>query len=185
MVACTGAVSSGREGILNYAARVRFLKRLTIRLRWPAIALALLLLALAIASFVYRFSLSTASAGKWWAISVVWGRLNVTQFDSERVPPDQQSLVWGLEFEPQDYLFHGDPEYYYGVSVSRARAPGVDGFAMIPMWYIAAPLSLLAFAGFRLKRREPKPGQCQRCRHPLAGAAVCPECGTPAPVAAA
>ena len=54
-----------------------------------------------------------------------------------------------------------------------------------PLWPVVLPPALLAVAGFVLKRRGPKPGQCQQCRHPLAGAAVCPECGTPAPAAAA
>ena len=62
---------------------------------------------------------------------------------------------------------------------------GALSHMVLPMWYLVIPLGLLSVWGFRLRRHGCSPNQCRGCRHPLAGAAVCPECGTPAPAAAA
>lgn len=47
----------------------------------------------------------------------------------------------------------------------------------LPMWMLLLPLTVLAVAGFRAKRRLPQAGHCAVCRYTLAGAVVCPECG--------
>lgn len=53
--------------------------------------------------------------------------------------------------------------------------------ARFPIWCLIIPIASFSWAGFHARRRMAlTPGLCTRCRYPLAGAHVCPECGTAA-----
>lgn len=56
-----------------------------------------------------------------------------------------------------------------------------SGFACVqfPAWCVFVPLGAFAALGFRAKRRLAIPADsCPSCHHLLAGATICPECGT-------
>ncbi|MFO0963181.1 MAG: hypothetical protein U0625_09790 [Phycisphaerales bacterium] len=51
------------------------------------------------------------------------------------------------------------------------------GTLYLALWWCILGLGAAAWMCFGIRRRLPVPGLCPRCRHPLAGASVCPECG--------
>ena len=87
----------------------------------------------------------------------------------------------------------GDPQavHFAFAGFEVALSDRQNGFWLfaIPYWAVALPLAAAAgwgwWAGRRRGRRE-KTGRCLRCGYDLrASAERCPECGTPAPHAAA
>ena len=52
------------------------------------------------------------------------------------------------------------------------------GTLFLPICWCLLGLGIIAWMCFRARKRLPRPGQCPGCLHPLAGAAVCPECGS-------
>jgi hypothetical protein len=178
-IAVVSPAAERRFGPAKYPARVRILKRLVIRLRWPAVAAAGLCVAIAAMSLLGDWGCRLPSRESTWFVAVKATVIEVI-WESEVLQDD-------LEFGPQ-----WGPDVWTGWATRQyllpSARPGVlgDGWTVTcPLWILALPPALLSFVGFRFKRRESTPGQCQRCRHPLAGAAVCPECGEPAPAAAA
>ncbi|MFO0962601.1 MAG: hypothetical protein U0625_06800 [Phycisphaerales bacterium] len=158
---------------------MRFLKRLTIRLRWPAVVVAAALLAVIALSCRYSWFGRLQWGNSTWSLgvnaTVVGGRWNADVY--------RDNLEYFQWLGRADWSAWSMGTYF----VAKAYEDVLAGawFAMCPIWWLALPPALLAVAGFRLKRREQTPGQCKRCGHPLAGAVVCPECGTPAPASAA
>ena len=186
MVACAGAVSSGRGGNLNYAAGVRFLKRLVIWLRWPAVVVVGLLVARTVAAPRWWCSFEVVSSSKDWEVTSLAEGLYARQVDlsGARWVMLETGTHFYSDVEPRSTTLSGFL-YLPRVQATDPFGGGLDWFVDLPTWLLASAPALLAAIGFILKRREQTPGQCQRCRHTLAGAAVCPECGTPAPTAAA
>ncbi|MFO0962602.1 MAG: hypothetical protein U0625_06805 [Phycisphaerales bacterium] len=156
---------------------MRFLKRLTIRLRWPAAVLVGLLTLGFVCSAFWGCRVDLSFLGSWWILDLGNTIATLTQYDSQLDPgrpsPDLVVTGYSVKWYPIE-----DFDLFLNAWVRKGSWPGVDWVARLPLWYLALPPALLAIAGFVMKRREPKPGQCQHCRHPLAGAVVCPECGT-------
>jgi hypothetical protein len=167
----------------SYAAGVRLLKRWVIRLRWPAVVLMVLM--------VVVLTVVPLSRVVGWTGKLLWREMELRVL----IESTGIGVSWSEHILPQAFDFDmefirpdgsgGTPRSHFLPGILLDRSPISGGSITCPLWYLALPPALLAFVGFRLKRREPKPGQCQRCRHPLAGAALCPECGEPAPAAAA
>ena len=183
----------------EYAGLVRFLKRLTIWLRWPAAIAATALVGACIASVTFRYGcqghLELRGEGHWLEYAIYSMRYDIRGCvnDERFIDPRGDPAPW-VEFRERfdEYLWSVRPlsqlfEWSrFDFGEVPEGSPGQYYFESEgPLWPVVLPPALLAVAGFVLKRRGPKPGQCQHCRHHLAGAAMCPECGTPAPAAAA
>lgn len=137
--------------------------------------MALLLAAVTVHSLFENYQATLSRGGMRWCLNIWFTRVSFSRAPDIRYLPNGDfnagiySSEWLMRPEPEKLLW---AEVYLAPDRDRSWLVGV------PMWYFVLPSAVLAIAGFRLKRREPKPGQCQHCRHPLAGAAVCPECGT-------
>lgn len=140
--------------------------RIIIRLRWASTVLCVLS-TLALTTTPWFMAMASAPIG------LLDGRVRVW-------------ICCGLvNFEWSHQYWSSDPLLSFN---AMNRAAIVWGFQSmgdssgqwqinVPLWTIAAPLSALAFAGFRAKSRLPAPGSCRACRYPLQGASTCPECG--------
>ena len=163
---------------------MRFLKRLAIKLRWPAAIVAGLLVAVAGWSCLYCQSVVMRTSSRTLSIQYERLRCGVVLMES--------GVDWGNEW---DLRFNSRDANWQ--TVARApwdslwrtiwTAPRRSGLAntvsgvSFPIWYLVLPAAVLAVVGFRLKRREPTPGSCVHCGYPPAAAAVCPECGATLP----
>ncbi|MFO0782924.1 MAG: hypothetical protein U0636_04500 [Phycisphaerales bacterium] len=152
------------------------LKTTVVRLRWPAVA-AVLGLAVLMAVGA-RWGLSFSSTIPWTDATVRAaagnGALTLGCY-STHVPswnmwlslPSSANLPHFTTWTWFPFLWSGVPPMNFSVG--------------IPLWLPALPLTALAWIGFRLKRNDPKAGQCAACGHPLMGAETCPECGCTGP----
>lgn len=158
----------------------RPLLRVLSSLRWPSAVLTVLVLGLALVSSVRWPSCFASYRIAGVRLGFEAGSVRVIVSSWERALP--ASLRWHWEDE-----IAGWPPLFYGWwNWANECHPHVGGgstrFVYFPAWCIFAPLGLLAALGFRARSRLVIPsGACPHCRHPLAGAATCPECGIAAP----
>jgi hypothetical protein len=147
------------------------LRRWLVGLRWVFAALAVLAIAALTATYWCRMSvvLPTGSGEQKFSVHLVRGSLDFWVSSVRFLEP---KFILGF-VHPEDrtdwtWWFDGD-------------RGGTYAFASLPLWVVALPPLALALVGFRLRRTQPARGCCLACRYPLGGAAICPECGRPAP----
>jgi len=148
--------------------------------RWPIAVFAAALLVLTLLSSLQycRFEAhhwKTSVRLDFWNGAII-ARLVYAPSFSDRGP------TWNIERVSMPALEWRWPGSYSGwwclELVSRNSGSTRLESAAFPAWCIFLPLGALSWAGFRAKRRLTIPaGACPSCRHPLAGAIICPECG--------
>lgn len=171
-----GSVPACNPAIRSCCMR-RALTRVLIWLRWPTAVLEVLVLALTLMSY---FGTPRAWCRLWdfdTDLGLYFGNLHAIVC----LRPDPSS--WPIYFHGKlddramkFAWFEGWWDFRHVVGLLATSR--IDIF-VFPTWCLFLPLGAFSWAGFHAKRRMPAPvGLCPRCRHPLAGAAVCPECGT-------
>lgn len=166
----------------------KLLLRVLSMLRWPTAVFAVALLGLTLlSSFEYcRLYANGWSTGV--LLQFTNGAISAELFCY--LEETIASPTWSVEVEPVSKL---EPERrspgicsgwwcweHHGSRLSKGL--GLYGWLAFPAWCIFVPLGVLSALGFRAKRHLVIPsGACPNCGHPMAGAAVCPECGSAAP----
>ncbi len=59
--------------------------------------------------------------------------------------------------------------------------PLTAGFIGNTLLYASLPATLIVIPALLIRRRRAKVGECVKCRYPVTGLAICPECGTANP----
>lgn len=157
----------------------RVFTRLLIWLRWPSGVPAVFVLTLALMSYIWH---PFAVASLWdlhSQLDLDCGCLRAFVF----LQPDP--FTWPVDIHCDIGDRHYEIEWFKGwwsfQHVGGSSATHRVDIFVFPAWCVFLPLGAFSWAGFRAKRRMAMPaGLCTRCRYPLAGAAVCPECGTAA-----
>ena len=147
--------------------------RTLIRLRWPlavAAALSLVLMLLTV-RFSLGWVLPLGSLGREITVRAFRGQLQVTWRNRSA-----NTQVW-FSRVPEDTLWYWN---WWKLGTWTTPIVGTRNFD-IPLLLVAAPCALLAFVGFRARRRQPTGDQCAKCGYPLKGAHTCAECGRAAP----
>jgi hypothetical protein len=159
------------------------MRRLTLKvlafLRWPLVALTAIVLGLTL----------TSSYRRVWCSAPLWDKTvgGLVFFEG--------NVRAHVTFAPYGGLGAAETEWILWADRPFADRPVLDGWwrwgytnstsgllqgpdLWLPAWCVFASLGALSALGFRAKRRLIVPkGACRNCRHPLAGAVVCPECG--------
>lgn len=154
------------------------LKRVLSWLRWPSAAACVIAAVLMLVSVVRTGWLTImvgqnsfdcgATGGCMW---LLW---ETVDWDPDR-PYVLHFVGWTRIDDPGNHLAKW---WTWRLYTPTARGPDVI-LLNFPAWCLVLLLAGFSWTGFRAKRRLPvQLGQCPRCRHLLAGAAVCPECGT-------
>jgi len=88
-------------------------------------------------------------------------------------------LQAGLNVVPASFLGELSFSGWWMWRFEHYTDPGLaSAGAYVPIWCMLLPMAALSALGFRARHRLAIPeGACTNCRHPLAGADVCPECG--------
>lgn len=145
-----------------------------IRLRWPAMLLGVMVLAALLASFRWSFwyGHDTIIPGHSYVYgALVRGKLFI------------QSMNHGQSLNPTFRIEPATKPYVRSLAFSERNAAAWIVRAFFPtnalhLWAVVLPLAVVGVAGFAARRRRREPGCCKRCRYPLHGASICPECGT-------
>lgn len=166
----------------------RLAKRVLIWLRWPcAVAAVLLLVAAGCTEFWgldmgFQSGKQSGRLGAWKGGLLLQGLL----FD-DSVRGAGRDCTWGHLRDISTFTVDQSPRWLtFGMRWGYADPQAVDSAfpghyleLELPIWTCAALVGGLGWAGFTLWRRSQRNAQlCARCRHTLAGAAICPECGT-------
>lgn len=165
-VICTSAAQLSGP----YPARVRFLTRLLIWWRWPMAVVAALLLVAILPSgwYLLWFKIPMFPDG---GGMIFRGSISVSSAPGGFVGADPIELIFAV-------LNDGPAWRWWDFSSGGVLIGSTTrNLGTAPLWAVALPPLSLALLGSIAKRRQPKPGQCKACRHPLVGAAICPECG--------
>lgn len=157
----------------------RLAKRVLIWLRWPCAVAAACMLAAAFASIWWTSGISGPRFGAffhlgYFTLTIHFDVMVGGEWRTLLEPvPKGSSVAWRNWWDCHAGF------YYFGAT------PSVAGWSLlIPAWSMAMPAALVSAWGFALARRSAKQsGACLHCGHTLAGAVICPECGTPASAA--
>jgi len=147
------------------------LTRLLLRLRWTmAVIAAAVLITTVLSGWLYAHcKVPVGPNGPSLAMGIFGGRMDI---------------IWSqraLEAECDVESIDGWEIWQWGFRIDHVA---IVTAVWIPLWSLLIPPLALAIAGFAIKRKRPRLGECARCGYPLAGTAICPECGAPATGAA-
>lgn len=153
----------------NHRMLRRFVARLLVLLRWPAALLSSFLVALTLMSIWVQV----------WTTFPIWSgdvKADVILFPNTLRIFNVESSSWReTSFRTRCGLGYGWDWWSYNAFAFEKVNHG--GYADIPLWLLIPLPAALAWTGFIAKRKQPRSGECAHCRHVLAGAALCPECG--------
>lgn len=158
----------------------RIALRVLSALRWPNTAVGALVLGMALISSHSNFRFVAPLGPVLVRVDFDKGAIHALWLGPEI---ERKDSPWVCRFIPRELAKDGELDFVNGwwewlYKGSRPHFLGPE-YVRFPAWCVFAPLGAFAALGFRAKRRLAIPaGACPNCRHALAGAATCPECGT-------
>jgi len=152
-------------------------RRMLSWLRWPSAVACALSAVLMLASMAWGAGLAVVADQRIFGVDLQGGGVSLTWEAFRGEPINPQIFYWGVGRveRPRELLAKWWTWEFF--TNPRGGAPVTN--LRFPTWCLVFLLAGLSWVGFRVRRRLTTPASaCPCCRHLLAGAALCPECGT-------